>query len=30
MKFGIIRFPESTGHNDMAYVLRENSGTAGC
>ncbi|NJO89743.1 MAG: phosphoribosylformylglycinamidine synthase I [Chloroflexia bacterium] len=23
MKFGIIRFPESTGHNDMAYVLGE-------
>lgn len=23
MKFGIIRFPESTGHNDMAYILGE-------
>jgi phosphoribosylformylglycinamidine synthase subunit PurQ / glutaminase len=23
MKFGIIQFPESTGHNDMAYVLKE-------
>lgn len=23
MKFGIIQFPESTGHKDMAYVLKE-------
>ena len=23
MKFGIIQFPESTGHKDMAYVLEE-------
>ena len=23
MNFGVIRFPESTGHDDMAYILTE-------